>query len=404
MKKKSVALLLCATMLVPNCIRMNYDVKADEVSLDYIELTEDVQVEDIDDSILNDIDALVISDTLKSQDKNELNEIMDNGSGIIIENESVENVQDYFDVESITSYENEMGCYVCKDGDETKIIPIECNILADEDINEEITEDDYNNLLRNEEINYEQVISDYNNLVCTDKLDNVEEDVLATLQGTTGIGSAFMDNDKFVYFYKKGSAGGTGTTYKYSEKKAIDGWSIIGSISFSIYAIKIKTRGNITYDNIFSVAVATAYKDKHVNEFRNGISVTDSAKNKIIDYTEPKGNSNKSVSGTIGTGVNSNGDITSTFTTSYSYNPNGMDITTTLFSNRARWTCEPLSAKKNGSWKINPGILLKKTDGTKKSVTAKSYVSYFQLDGGVRTYTIKDTVSCGITFKNHKKS
>mgnify|MGYP006990329337 CR=1 FL=1 len=45
-----------------------------------------------------------------------------------------------------------------------------------------ITEDDYNNLLRDEEINYEQVISDYNTLVSTDKLDNVEEEVLATLQ------------------------------------------------------------------------------------------------------------------------------------------------------------------------------------------------------------------------------
>ena len=79
-----------------------------------------------------------------------------------------------------------------------------------------------------------------------------------------------------------------------------------------------------------------------------------------------------------------------------------MDITTTLFSNRARWTCIP-SEKKNASWKINPGILLKKTDGKNNSVTAKAYVSYFQLHGDVRTYTIKDTVSCEIEFKNHKQ-
>lgn len=88
----------------------------------------------------------------------------------------------------------------------------------------------------------------------------------------------------------------------------------------------------------------------------------------------------------------------------YGGEENGMNITTTLFSDRARWTCEPLSNKKNGSWKINPGILLKKTDGKTASVTAKSYVSYFQLSGGVRSYTITDTISCGITFKNHKKS
>ena len=38
-----------------------------------------------------------------------------------------------------------------------------------------------------------------------------------------------------------------------------------------------------------------------------------------------------------------------------------------------------------------------------KSITVKTYISYFQLSGGIRTYTEDDTVSCGITYKNHAK-
>lgn len=404
MKKKRIALLLSAIMLVSSYNGVNNVVKAEEVDLGYIELTEDVQIEDLDEENLSDADAVVISDKLSEQNKEELNEIMDNGTGIIIEDISVDEVQEYFEVDTIASYENEMGCYVCKDGDETKVIPIECNIMVDEESDEKITKSDYNNLLSNEEIDYEQVISDYDVLTNTDKLENVKDDELAKLQGSTGIGAAFMDEDKFVYFYKKGSAGGTGTTYQYSTKGSIDNWSKMGSLSFSIYAIKLKTSGKTTYDNIFSVTIATAYNKKWVTEFRNGISVTESDKNKIIDYTEPDGNSDECVSGTIGTEVDGDGKITSAFSTSYSYNPNGMDITTTLFSNRARWTCKPMSSKLNGSWKVNPGILLKKTNGKNYAVTAKSYVSYFQISGTIRTYTIKDTISCGITFKNHEKA
>ena len=59
--------------------------------------------------------------------------------------------------------------------------------------------------------------------------------------------------------------------------------------------------------------------------------------------------------------------------------------------------------KWNKSWKINPGILLKKSNGKSSEVTVTSYVSYFQIFGGVRTYTIEKTVSCSIKFKNHKK-
>ncbi len=402
--KKYRVLLLCVILLMTNCIGIGFNINAEELSLDYIEITKKIQLNDIEHSVLNNLDAIIISDELSADSKAQLNEIMDNGTGIIVKNSNIDDVSDYFNVESVATYKNQMGCYVCKDGEETKIIPIECNILITEDDKDEVTYDDYTNLLKSETIDYDQVISDYNILTNTDKLNNIEDTILATLQGSTSIGSAFIDNDKFVYFYKKGSANGTGTTYQYSQKSSISDWTKMGSLSFSVYAIKIKTLENVTYDNIFSVTIATAYQDKYVKEFRNGISVTESTKNKIIDYTEPNGNANASVSGSVGTGVDSSGNLTSTYTTSYSYNPNGMDITTTLFSSRVRWTCEPLSNKDNASWKINPGILLKKTDGKTNAVTAKSYVSYFKLSGGIRTYTIEDTISCGITFKNHEKS
>lgn len=99
-------------------------------------------------------------------------------------------------------------------------------------------------------------------------------------------------------------------------------------------------------------------------------------------------------------------------TKSYTYNPNGMNVKLTEWKYRKRWTCTTgnndannrTKRTKEKSYCIKPSILIKKTNGTKNAIKVTSYVSYFQLHGGVRTYTNNDTISCSIKFKNHKKA
>ncbi len=398
--KRIIATIVCIALLLTSnsvCIKK---INADDTRENVIILNENQNIEDMNNNYIENAEAVVVSNDIEEQNKDALNEVMDNGTGIIVQNDSIEDVKEYFDTDETSDYKNEMGCLVYKDGEDVNIVPLEAQILVEENADETISKDDYEELLDEDIIDYEKVMEDYYNLSSEEKITELEEDTLAKLQGSTDIGSSFMDNDKFVYFFKKGSAGGVGTTYKYSTKSAIDGWSRMGSLSFSIYAIKIKTIKNTTYDNVFSVVVATSYKDKYVIEFRTGLSYNDTKKCSIIDYADPDKDTDQKVS--LGTGVDSEGKIS--VTTSYSYNPKKLDITTTMYENRVRWTCNPQSAILNGSWRVNPGILLKKTDGKDNSVKMSSYVSYFQISGGIRTYTITDTQSCSITFKNHKKA
>ena len=403
MKKKVLVAMLCMSMIISNMITVE-QVKAEEGYSNADGIVEIDNISDVSVSEIEDADAIVIKDDLYEQDYDLLNETMDNGTGVIIDDEDLERVQQYFDVDEISDYNHQMGCYVYKDGDETRIIPIEANILVEEG-GEKPTEEDYDNLIENVELDYAQVNKDFEKITNTDKITEIEEEQLATLQGKTDVGSGFMDNDKTVFFYKQGKCGGTGSTYQYSTKTKISGWSIMGTLDFLIYAINVKTSGKTTYDNVFALTIATPCDGKSVANFYNGISYNSTKNCKIIDYTEPQGNLNSSITGTISTGVSSSGGASSSKSTSYSYNPKGMDVTTKKFTNRVRWYCDPVNdGNEDTSWKINPGVLIKKTDGTTDAVTMTSYVSRFCIWGGTRFYTIETTASCSIKFKNHKKA
>lgn len=398
--KKIIALTLCAAMILSSNNVLCNNVIANEVDESVVMLNKNQDVAEISDSKLENAEAIVVSGEVNSQDEEKLNEIMDNGTGIIFENEDIDNVIEYLDVDNVSDSKHELGCYVYKDGDETKLMPIEANILVEEGTEEVTTEKDYNNLLKNVKVDYGSVVETVEKTENCDKFNSLDEESKTKLQSAHKLGSAFMGAEKTIYFYKKGIAGGNGTTYKYdTNSKGIDGWSQLGHIFFNVYAVKMKTIGKTTYDSVFSLVDVTGHNGKYVTEYRTGISYNDTSKCKIIDWSTPKDNTNKKC--TIGWGVDSNGELTQTV--SYEFNPNSMDISRKAYANRQRWTCIPMSAK-DKSWDVNPGVVIKKTKGTTTTVKATSYVSYFQVSGGIRTYTIEDTASCTIKFKNHKKA
>lgn len=250
-------------------------------------------------------------------------------------------------------------------------------------------------------INVEEVYEAVRSIKQEDLLEQVTEEELATLQISTVIGDAFCYNKKLIYFYKKGSADGTGSDYDYSSSTSMSGWSKMGSLELGIYILKANTIGSATYNNVYSVVTASGLNDKYVTSSKVSVSVSALSTNIIMDHSKLVSGSS-STSGKLATSVNSSGSIPSSGYTTYAMNPGGQTISVDSSETYARtWTCKTPKATENGSWKVRPGLLLKKTNGTTTAVTGKVSVSYFQVSGGVRTYTIKDTASLSIAFKNH---
>lgn len=234
----------------------------------------------------------------------------------------------------------------------------------------------------------------------------LDSNTIAKLQTSTDLGNSFLDNDKFVYFYKYGNVNGTGTDYEYDESTSKSGYAKLGSLSFFIYAIKIKTVGTTTYDAVFATCTASGLNGKYVYKFNTSLSVDEDSNNKIIDYTNPEGGES-SVTGGISLSVNSSGELEVGVETSYTYNPNELTSIVPECGEKyvKTWNCTAYNSTsyKNWSWTVKPAIIIKKTDGTSDSLTATVFVDYFRVSGGFRWYTITDKASCSITFKNHKE-
>lgn len=178
----------------------------------------------------------------------------------------------------------------------------------------------------------------------------------------------------------------------------------MGSLKLVIFAIKIATNKKVTYDHVVAITSASPCDGHRVKEFRNGISVSNPDTDDIADYTIPDGGINRSVTSSVETSYTKDGAATA-YSLSYSYNPDGMDVTPKLYENRIRWTCEPANSPTNNNetFKFEPSIILRKSNGKTSQTTVKSYVSYFRINGlSKKKYVAEETISCGITFKNHK--
>lgn len=240
-----------------------------------------------------------------------------------------------------------------------------------------------------------------NDIADLEFFDSISDEQKIKLQTSTAIGSSFKDASLFTYFYKKGIAGGTGTNYKYSTSTSLTDWSKLGSIKILGYAIKVKTVGTKTYDDVYSIVTASGLNNKYVKYYTYNMEVT-SGNTDILDETYLTGDSNSTVTTSIGTGVSSDGKSTITTTTSYSYNPKGQTINNQLGERYIKtWKSTPNSSIKNESWKIQPSILVINSSGTTTKTTVKLYVSSFRVSGGSRIYTINNEAAVTLSFKNH---
>ncbi len=324
-------------------------------------------------------------------------ELLDNGTSLYVTDDNPKEILKIFDG-NISNFEDAdvyLGTYIQSYGDDYMITPVVADIVDLEDVEIEAT-------VLNENLDMHDMYNDIQNDISDlEFLANISDEQKIKLQTSTAIGSSFKDASLFTYFYKKGIAGGPGIDYEYNSSNSRTGWSKLGSIKILGYAIKVKTVGTITYDNVYSIVTASGLNDKYVKYYTYNMKVT-SGNTDILDETYLTGDSNSTVTTSIGTGVSSDGKSTITSTTSYSYNPKGQTINNQFGERYIKtWKSTPNSSIENESWKIQPSILVVNSLGTTTNTTVKLYVSSFRVSGGFRIYTINDEAAVTLSFKNH---
>lgn len=324
-------------------------------------------------------------------------ELLDNGTSFYVTDDNLEEILEFFDG-NISDFEDAdiyLGTYIQSYGDDYMITPVVADIVDLEDVEIEP-------MVLNENLDIHDMYNDIQNDVSDlEFLGGISSEQKIKLQTSTAIGSSFDEASLFTYFYKKGTASGTGTTYKYSESNGLTDWSKLGSIKILGYAIKVKTVGKKTYDNVYSIVTASGLNDKYVKYYTYNMEVT-SNNTDILDETFLTGDSNSTVTTSIGTNISSDGKSTITATSSYSYNPKGQTINNQFGERYVKtWKSTPNSSIENESWKIQPSILVVNSSGTTTNTTVKLYVSSFRVSGGARIYTINNEAVVTLSFKNH---
>lgn len=393
---KCIAILLIAILIVSN---NTFVYASNETAIESEIVSKNIKNDDfeqLDIESCNYVDVIKI-DSIGNDNFDATKELIDNGTSIYVTDDNPEEIIELFNG-NMSEFEDAdvyLGTYIQSYGGDYMITPVVADIV---DLQEsEITTTELNENLDICDV-YNDIQNDISDLEFFDSLSDEQK---VKLQTSTAIGTSFKDVSLFKYFYKKGIAGGTGTTYKYSSSTALTDWSKLGSIKILGYAIKIKTVGTKTYDNIYSVVTASGLSDKYVKYYTYNMEVT-SSNTDIIDETYLNGDSDSNVTTSIGTGVSSDGKSTITTTTSYSYNPKGQSINNQFGEKYVKtWKSTPNSSVKNESWKIQPSILVVNSLGTTTNTTVKLYVSSFRVSGGARNYTIDSEASVTLSFKNH---
>lgn len=357
------------------------------------------------------------NETFEQMDFDVVKEVLDNGTDFLVDNAKLEQVEALFEIGGTMEEEGKqaVACYISSENGDYDVLPVYVDVLYEEEAVSDVKyEKDSEALyqfvtefekpktsstLKFSELNADEIYKMKKEKEEEHFVATLNQEDLASLQTSTLLGDSFTENSKLVYFYKEGSANGTGTDYTYSQSASKSGWSKMGSLNLAIYGIKVRTNDTVTFDNVYSVVVATGMNDKYVKQFTVNVGVPVLSSNIIMDQTASTGSSNHST-GKLATSVSSTGAISNY--KSYAYNPGTQNVSTDFSGKYEKtWTFSPKTAVENGAYRVRPGILLKKTDGKTAAVTGTVSVDSFQVSGGVRNYTIKDTVKCSIKFKNH---
>ena len=136
-------------------------------------------------------DAIVLDeDNYDYQSIEEIQELVDNGTKLVVKTSSQEALCDDFQIEKDDSLESPVGYILENDGLDYVLSTIDYEFMCDERNQKQFTKKDYNKLIENEPLDVAQIIQDSEILKNENHIKNVAEQEKDNLQASTALGHA----------------------------------------------------------------------------------------------------------------------------------------------------------------------------------------------------------------------
>ena len=195
-------------------------------------------------------------------------------------------------------------------------------------------------------------------------IEKISKEHLATLQASNTIGKSFAQNShkSLIYGNKDGKASAVS-----NKKDAKSGSKKVGVMTITIYAIKAGTNKKTTYDAIYTTTLISGASKYGVYSFTVQNRLYEDGNSEIIDVSKLIGGNE---SETVSVGISLDGKNKGfTGGYSYTYDPNGMKISTSLADEyQPRWNCTVNKLVPDELYKITPMIIIQNKKGKKKEM------------------------------------
>lgn len=402
--KKHLVLVMCMVLLGTLIMESNtYSIYAKENQNTIVEISSKDGLGNVDD---NTKMVVIESENIEAFDKEEINELLDDGVSVFDVHNDGKKIDEYFEDVDVEPNNALLGYQITKNGEDVNVIPIDAEIAYAEDEDDVKNEEykQFQNSVELEDKDYLLLQDIQNDSV---HIDEIPDEKVAYLQASNKIGNAYGEVSRTTYYYRK-SKYNHDTVAQKKGKKAGSGWSKLGCSTVTLASYNAGGSGNKRYDAFWTIARVGALNGYGVSTFTVQSRLYNQNNCSILDVTNLKGGKEKK---TTSIGASANG-LSATFSAgySYSYDPNELKIQNTNGDSELQpnWICSKdfFDVKPNEWYTIKPMILVKSPKGKMKETKVSSRVKDLQFEGLYKAYKVKNSSGSEyvyLTVKNHKK-
>lgn len=381
-----------------------YTIYAEENQNDIVEISSEDELESVDDTTRM---VVIKSEDIEAFDKEEINELLDDGISVFDIHNDGEQIGEYFGNIEVESSDALLGYQITRNGEDVNVIPIDAEIACAEDEKCEIKNEDYKQLINSVKLEDEDYLLLQKTQSDSLHIDEIPDEKTAYLQASNKIGNAYGEVSRTTYYYRKSKYNHDTAALK-KGKKAESGWSKLGYSTVTLASYNAGGSGKKRYDAFWTIARVGALNGYGVSKFTVQSRLYNQNNCSLLDITNLKGGKEKKTT-TIGASASG---LSATFSAgySYSYDPNELKIQNKNGDSELQpnWVCSKdiFDVEPNESYTIKPMVLVKSPKGKTKETKVSSRVKNLQFEGLYKAYKVTNSSGSEyvyLTVKNHKK-
>ena len=362
----------------------------------------------------NSVETVLIEEKkLEKFDRDEIEEVLDDGVYIIALKSDNSEINNFFDEDVCEDDDTKgvIGYKIEKNGEDVISEPISIKAI---DIDGEEVENgkEYEELINNATLNAQDCNALYENSDDEEYIEQLSADDVAVLQASNSIGSSYAEKSRTTYFYGK-SGLSCSTKALEKGKSPGSGWNKMGFSTITLAVFNVGGKSKKRYDLFLGTMQVGALKGYKLTDFTGQMRLYNQNKCSIIDCTTLKGDSDETVSTSIGAGLGaSESGLSASLSAgySYTYNPNGMKIKNLSGDSELQpnWKCSKKleDCDSNERYVIKPSILVKSPNGKTKETKVSMRVKNLQFHGKYKYYDVANSSGSEYVYlvvRNHKK-